>query len=74
MGHVRLVLIKPCMVMSSYFEMLYGVFKKLNFYLSKIYGEDDPKKEYTLLQICLFKTHILRWISVHFIKASIIIW
>jgi hypothetical protein len=22
-----------------------------------------------LLEICLFKTHILRWISVHFIKS-----
>jgi hypothetical protein len=27
----------------------------------------------TLLEICLFKTHILRWISVHFIEASFII-
>jgi hypothetical protein len=28
----------------------------------------------TLLEICLFKTHILRRILVHFIKASFIIW
>jgi hypothetical protein len=27
-----------------------------------------------LLEICLFKTHILRWISVHFIEASFIKW
>ena len=28
----------------------------------------------TLLEICLFKTHILRRISMHFIEASFIIW
>jgi hypothetical protein len=28
----------------------------------------------TLLEICLFKTYILRQIPVHFIEASFIIW
>ena len=28
----------------------------------------------SLLEICLFKTHILRWISVYFIEASFIVW
>jgi hypothetical protein len=36
--------------------------------------QDFDEFEDSLLEICLFKTYILRQISVHFIEASFIIW
>jgi hypothetical protein len=40
-------------------------------------GDHRPRSRLSpspLLEICLFKTHILRQISVYFIEASFIIW
>jgi hypothetical protein len=57
-----------------------GEIEKDKIMVAKAYNKKVKAKSFqvgdlvSLLEICLFKTYILRQISVHFIEASFIIW
>jgi hypothetical protein len=55
-------------------ERPFSIIPKANTYEFLTKKWSPPEIQESLLEICLFKTHILRQTSLYFIEASFIIW